>query len=131
MRAYAAPDTRCPFETHVVLGVGSYIDTHLAVGAAIAARDAHIIFHSDTEAPELLHESHDGRKRAEEATPNPASKNRVEADAKHSGHYCDYEETIEALYLERDSRESWIHRDNLTAGGSLPESPVDYHDCSR
>ena len=56
-----------------------HVDAHLAVGRAVAARDAHVLLHRDAEAAELLDEAEQRRHRAAEAAPDARAHERVEA----------------------------------------------------
>ena len=54
MGAHTAPDASRTLEALIVLGITANIDSHLTVGAAIAAGDAHVILDRNTKPAEFL-----------------------------------------------------------------------------
>jgi hypothetical protein len=68
--AYAASDAGRSFNIGVVLRIHADVDTHLAVGTAIAAGNTHIILDGNAEASEFLDQTHQSRQGAEETTPD-------------------------------------------------------------
>src|SRR5688572_23463126 len=65
VRAHPAAHARSAGEALVSLGVRADVDAHLAIGAAVATRDAHVRLHADPKAPELLDEPERRRHRTE------------------------------------------------------------------
>src|SRR5687767_6506366 len=80
MSAHPATYARGASEALVPLCVGADVDPHLAVRAAVPARDTHVLLHPDVEAAELLEEAHDRCHGAEVAAPDARPQQRIDSD---------------------------------------------------
>ena len=57
MGTHTATDTGNPIHILVVLSISADVYAHLAIGAAISTRNAHVRFHADTKAANLLEQT--------------------------------------------------------------------------
>lgn len=94
MGTYPATDTGGALEALIVLSVHANVDPHLAITAAIAAGDTHVVLDGYSKSTKLLNQTHQPGQWAEEPTPDPTAEKRIQAHSKNSGKQGDHHETI-------------------------------------